>query len=738
MKARTTTSHSTILETALAAGAAALTIAFFTAAPIVARQRPAGAIDWASIRQEHAAKASIAPEAAPFGTASLAIGVDRTGIVRAGYEDMLAAGFDAGAASHSQLALLRAGVATPIRVVLGSGKGAMGPGGFVEFLGEAASSLSTRTNVYQLTFDNRRAARVKEDSQPATGATTVIGWQTLKLENDRDWSSASPNGDPWFDEMILAYTSPQTLVRNFTIDDVQSSYASTLKVDLWGVTNWPAADDHHVRLAINGTVIGDDRFDGLTARALTFNTSGLLRNGQNSFEMTVVGDTGQAWDMIAFDGLEIQYGRTLRALDGAIDFLAEGTAIQVGDLGSGEIVAYSRTGNRSVPTLLSGLVSTASKVGNDVVLPGSSRGANYSVARADRLIRPTLRPWTPPVSVGQGAAWLAISHPDFVADLQPLVKRRSASGLSTAVVTTDAIYSRYSGGNVDPQAIRQFLRDARQFGTQYVLLAGGDTLDPLDNLRLGAMSFVPTLYVKTGPTVNFAPSDASLADVDQDGLPDLAIGRLPARTSADLRTMVAKTLAFDATSRPFEAVFVADQGWGFMSMLYAGVLNSSWSVTEVRFDEIGGTQMPSAVSSALAEGPALTHYLGHSVPEGWGQPVFLAANALQLDPNAAPTALLQSGCWSTFVLDPRINTLTDNLMRGAGTGGAAVVIGPSALVSSDTMGQLDELLLQRMNSGSPMGRALLEAKRQMAQYTPNAADAYLGVNYLGDPAVKLP
>ena len=38
------------------------------------------------------------------------------------------------------------------------------------------------------------------------------------------------------------------------------------------------------------------------------------------------------------------------------------------------------------------------------------------------------------------------------------------------------------------------------------------------------------------------------ADADNDGVPDLAIGRFPVRTTAELDTLVAKTLAYAAKS----------------------------------------------------------------------------------------------------------------------------------------------------------------------------------------------
>ena len=63
--------------------------------------------------------------------------------------------------------------------------------------------------------------------------------------------------------------------------------------------------------------------------------------------------------------------------------------------------------------------------------------------------------------------------------------------------------------------------------------------DPSDWLGLGRVSYMPSLYAWDGQ-FGRVPSENLYADVDGDGAPDVAIGRLPAQTPEDAEAMVAK------------------------------------------------------------------------------------------------------------------------------------------------------------------------------------------------------
>ncbi len=184
------------------------------------------------------------------------------------------------------------------------------------------------------------------------------------------------------------------------------------------------------------------------------------------------------------------------------------------------------------------------------------------------------------------AQYLIISHPDFIGGLQPLVPARQAQGLTVSVVDVNDLYAQYTYGIFDPQAIKQYIAyAAKNLGTQYVLLVGGDTYDYRNYLGKNSISFIPSLYVTTGPIAKFVPADPLYADLNGDNVPDLAIGRFPVRTTAELTMMVNKTLAYAGKIYGRTAVFASDLNDGIVSFKdisnsLAASLPAGWSVAK--------------------------------------------------------------------------------------------------------------------------------------------------------------
>ena len=706
-------------------------------------------IDWSAIRRAalegREARYGAAPHASFRGAvAGAELRVEQTGIHRITYEDLLASGVDLARAPVEALALTTGGRAVPRRVVSEQGGGFFGPGGYVEFVGEAWDSLFTRTNVYRLTVSARDALPVREFSVAPGPEWAESYREERRFEENRFYSFASPNGDPWYAERLLAYTSPISASFDLPVDELAQGDKVSLQIDLWGVTDWPSHHlDHHVEAYVNGRRVADRRFDGLVDASFEVDLPrGLLRDGPNELTLVLPGDTGADFDLIHVDSYGVRYSRRFAARQDALSFTAQGESFRVHGFSSPEVVAYGRVGQQ---VLWLGVVQTLAEGETyDASFGGfGQRGDTYWVAAAPALLKPEVRPLRQAASLfSEAADYLVISHPLFLPGLEDLVEARRRQGFQVKVVDVEDLYGHYTHGIFDPEAIRRYLADARaRLGVRYVLLVGGDSYDYHDYLGVGSVSFLPTFYTALHPVVQFAPADSLLADVDGDEVPDLALGRWPVRSLQELQTLVDKTLGYAPASTP-SAVFAAGQddpptSFAAVSEGWIGLLPENWSTTRAYVSRSGLPAAKAALLDQLEGGVSLVSYFGHSGPMAWTfENLFTAADASGLTNRESPFVALQWGCWNGYHSVPQYDTLSHELLLSP-EGGAAAAFGASTLTEASSDATLGREVFERLAvPGTTLGMAILEAKRALAREG-NTRDVLLGMTLLGDPALVL-
>lgn len=144
------------------------------------------------------------------------------------------------------------------------------------------------------------------------------------------------------------------------------------------------------------------------------------------------------------------------------------------------------------------------------------------------------------ISANPAPDTLVICPTSFTPALRPWVAHRQAQGHQI----------QFHTNQVSPYAIRDAIRTAHQSGAlQYVLLVG-DALpigcgNAADRKRTTPTFRPPAqVVINWGPEIDIA-TDNWYADVDDDQVPDVAIGRLTADSVEELRTMVDKILAYE-------------------------------------------------------------------------------------------------------------------------------------------------------------------------------------------------
>ncbi|MEQ1702226.1 MAG: C25 family cysteine peptidase, partial [Ilumatobacteraceae bacterium] len=742
----------------------------------------------AALSRARAASRARRTQAQPAVGPVARLDVTESGVQQVTYEQLQTVGVDLAGVPAASLAVTDRNGAVAIEVL---GAPTFGPGSSVRFLGEPLDTLYTGTNVYRLHIDPSLAKRVTvfdpnapaptttttttvprtppsspptpprrtEDVRPSRTSTTTTSpattvppttvpvdvvpvteyTATAVEETNSEYSLTAPGTDPWFESMLVTMVgSPATAGSSVTLTSPVAGQPGHAAVDLWGITRSDIDAEHHVQLRVNGELIADAHFDDNQALRLEGTVpAGVLVDGANAVEVVLLDDTGITIGIVAVDRWEITYQRSTVAENGRLDLTAAGYRLDVTGFPAGGIVAYRVGADGSVVRVV-----TTDNAGT-VQVPGTGSAQRYVLSAPASVRTPAVASLALPTGLATGSAdYLIITNSIFSETLAPLVAYHQSQGRVVKVVDVNAIYEAYSHGVVDAAAIDAYLAQAvPALGVRWVLLVGADSVDYRDYDQDGSLSLLPSLYGSTGFTVTYAPIDPAYADVNGDGVPDVALGRFPARTTDELTTMIGKTLAYANQVSTDSVLLVSDTADGID---YAATNDGlaaefdGWNVFRSDPDRQGVDPARAELLARLDAGVSVTMYLGHSSSQEWTEVgLFDAATAAGLT-NSSPTVVVQFGCWNTYYVAPDADTMAHALLLDP-TGGAAAVMGSSTLSSSGNDIALAGYLSAALADGTlTMGEAVLAAKQALQVHAGGAtADAQLGWTILGDPALPV-
>lgn len=740
------------------------------------------AIDWSRIRAEQARderqNASISAGAG-VSVPAVNLLVDADGIQNLSHADLMQAGADGfDGVPVSDLALSLEGRPVPLRVI--SADAQFNTGDEIEFVGQslarpsqtgaAHESLYSRAMPYRLSVDPARARQIRPvRTSNDLAAELASVRQQVTIEDNQLYVYSSPLRDPWAWSRTLAMSgSPVSTQHVFELPGVDPAATASLEVSLYGGNDFPLGGaDHHAEILLNGQLLGSALFDGLQAHSLRFTLPAGSLQTSNTLTVRVPGDVGQIYDMVYLEDVQVDYQRDWNISDGQLSFIAETGSGQPVPFPPGELFADGL--EERAPLCAPGSCQTLNLHGLQVESTRFYQGVGEDWFQIDATPQPGSLQITVPISAGHrveiadvrglqhprvagladtsglhngSADYLAIAHPQFLGALGGLLSQRQADGLSTKLVSVDAVYQQYANGRVDPQAIADYIAWAYQnLGTRYVLLVGGDSYDYFDDLHLGSVSHVPTLYRPGDAFVRFAASDNAFADLDGDLAPDLAIGRLPVRTLAELNLQLAKITAFangSATGLVYGADLSAD-GVDFDVFVDAHQLahTGPGSKLSVYPDVSGMPAARAALINAINGGVRYAEYFGHSSPDRWSYAPMLTAadlNSGVLSNANQPILVNQLGCWNAFFVSPQVNGMAHAWLNQ--NSGAAAVIGATALVEIGSSHELGKRINERLLPGARLGDVLKQAKQDLVQDGVDASDVLILSTLLGDPAMR--
>ncbi|MBK8411488.1 MAG: hypothetical protein IPL19_26410 [Sandaracinaceae bacterium] len=479
------------------------------------------------------AKAGDEPDGPPV---ALYLGVDESGIYRVTMTQVAAAlelslsAAQAHLASHG-LALTVEG--QPVAWWTDAGSDAL------YFYGESRDSMYLADNLYRLSVGSGAAVTTR-NAAAASGGEGAVSEHVVRAELDvAAVTVINPDADNdfWF----WQYVGPGA---NTDFPITLASPAGTgpveLTIELHGASTRAVTGEHSAIVRVNGTQVGTFAFEGIVPRTITLDVDPtLLVDGVNTVRIT---GTGASHSILWVDAVATRYTRSLDAVGASVAFAADDAGAILLEGLSGDSVRVLDVSNPRSPVLLDGLTLTG-----DSVRLGAEAGARYVAVGSDGVQVPRLTvDHASDLRNAAGAEYLVIAPRALFSGANALVDYRSAQGLTTALVDLSDVFDEFAHGTPDPHAIRAFLQHASEHWAtppRYVVLAGEGTFDYL-NIRGLNGNLMPALMVNT-PSGLFA-SDTAFADLNDDGRPDLLLGRLPVANNDALEAFVARLADYEA------------------------------------------------------------------------------------------------------------------------------------------------------------------------------------------------
>ncbi|MCP4357238.1 MAG: hypothetical protein GY796_04375 [Chloroflexi bacterium] len=574
------------------------------------------------------------------------------------------------------------------------------------FYGQAPDSRYVTTRPYLL--KTGQAAEIMADTAvPATGSTQNIITQSRHLEDNLLYEAQAldiEHTDPWYWQKLR---QGENVEIPFTLPPLTDGSGS-LQITLWGVTHaLDIEDDHDFELRVNGQAIDTIRWDGNTHYTANIPLPpGTLQAGENSITLDNGIPGAALLDIMQLNNLDLTFPTPAAAQTDQLIFSADQES------------AFTLSGFADAPLVLDVQDPT-----QPALLSGRYEDGQMFVDVAEGMQVTAVGPqgFLSPQSVtpmrqsdwhnSDNQADLLIITTDALAPaLEPLVTARQEQGLSVAVVPTAEIYAEFGYGEASPTTINQFVTYAVenwQTPPQYLFLVGDATSDyrsythPLPENHLPS-PMVPVQY--SGETV----SDSRLADIDGDMRPDLAVGRWPVNTPAEVESLVARTLAYEQSTAADNALFTTDGTEEQFGIIAQRIWQDS-QIPDEAVTHLDGATIPE-VTAAWNDGAWLTTYIGHGSLELWGKDDVFNSAAVSGLASDNPPIVVQLTCLTGLFAQPDVESLSEVMLKHEN--GPVLLVAATSLTLSTHQEPFATALLQNLNNQETerMGDAFQQAK----------------------------
>jgi len=467
--------------------------------------------------------------------------------------------------------------------VTGEADGSFDPGDAIFFYGRMARTRYQDPNVYWLTYGGAQGLRMEQrDVTPGTASPPPPFRRLLHLEENHEYRRDVPmeaGADHWYWESYYAFPCPNpnfcfandTNEYSFTLSHLDTNtHTALLRPRLRGLTSYSASPDHHAQFYVNGTFVGDAYWDGMDAFTgeFTFSQS-LLLTGTNVISYHIPLDiAGVNEDRGLTNWLELEFYDVYQADENRAWFTLDtaGTWKPTVTGFTSDVILLFDISDVQHPVLLTHAQVASDNGAYSLTFQDASDGNRaYFAAAEPAFLSPASIVLDTPSHLhdtSNRADWIAITHHAFMDQAQELAAHRASfSGLQTMVVDVQDVYDEFSGGLLDPEAIRRFLAYAHTYWTppapRYVVLIGDGHYDyknylvhPNEQYIPPYLDLVDCFLGETAADNRFVAGERTnenpnAMECQKHAMPFMAIGRLPVNSTEEAEGMVKRIICYE-------------------------------------------------------------------------------------------------------------------------------------------------------------------------------------------------
>jgi hypothetical protein len=266
---------------------------------------------------------------------------------------------------------------------------------------------------------------------------------------------------------------------------------------------------------------------------------------------------------------------------------------------------------------------------------------------------------------------------------------------------------------------------------------GDASYDPRNYLGLGDFDLVPTKLVDTAYFET--ASDDWFVDFNNDGLPEMAVGRLPVQRAEETNTIVSKIVGYERSGAKREALLVSDKkersddfDFEKASEEMRTLLPGSLTVRKIYRGQFSSdAQARQELISGINQGPLLVNFIGHGSIGIWNG-VLTSEDAENLINSGLPFFVGMS-CLNGHFQDVYMDSLSESLMK-APQGGAVAVWTSSGLTMPDKQAVMNKELIKLL-----FGKEFLTLGEAAARAKASVSDQDIRRTWIlfGDPTTRL-